>query len=112
MPLALAALLAFGTTVAGAAAFSIGYGLSAGLISIVRAVAPLRLFGVAAYATVTGRLGVPQNIAFAAAPLGFAAIRERFGSQVLVAVALVVGLICLLTMAALARRARLAQQTP
>jgi len=105
MPLALAALLVWGTSPAGAVLFAIGYGLSAGLISIVRAVAPLRLFGAAAYAAILGRLGVPQNIAFAAAPLGFAAIREGVGSVALVWVSLILGLVCLATMTMLARRA-------
>lgn len=109
MPLALVSLLAWGVSPYGAIAFSMGYGLSAGLASIVRAVAPLRLFGPAAYATMLGRLGVPQNMAFAAAPLGFAMIRETFGARALVEVSLVLSLICLASMTELARRTRAAQ---
>lgn len=109
MPLALVALLLWGVSPAGAIAFSMGYGLSAGLASIVRAVAPLRLFGPAAYATVLGRLSVPQNMAFAAAPLGFAIIRETFGSRVLIEVSLGLALVTLASMAELARRVRRAQ---
>ena len=106
MPIALAILLSFGTSAAGAVAFVICYGLSAGLVSIVRAVAPLRLFGAAAYAMMLGRLGAAQNVAFAVAPLGFALVRETFGSVVLVAAAFVCGLLCLTTMSILAHRAR------
>lgn len=105
MPLALLALLLWGTTPAGAVAFTVGYGLSAGLISIVRAVAPLRLFGAAAYATMLGRLGLPQNIAFASAPLGFALLREHFGVRVLLEVSLGIGIVCVAAMVLLARRA-------
>lgn len=109
MLMALGALLLWGAVPSGAVVFSIGYGLSGGLMSIVRAVAPLRLFGAAAYATMVGRLGVWQNAAFAAAPLGFALVLERFGSTVLVAMAFAVGLACLLALALLARRAALVQ---
>lgn len=109
MLVALGALLLAGPLPAGAVVFSIGYGLSGGLMSIVRAVAPLRLFGAAAYATMTGRLGVWQNAAFATAPLGFALVLERFGSAVLVAMAFAIGIVCLLALAMLARRAALAQ---
>ncbi|WP_299564875.1 MFS transporter [Enterovirga sp.] len=105
MPVALGVLLLWGASPLGALVFSIGYGLSAGLISIVRAVAPLRLFGAAAYAAMLGRLNVPQNIAFAAAPLGFAVILERFGAAALTGLALAVALVCLGTMWRLARRA-------
>ena len=105
MPLALLALLLWGTSPAGAMAFAMLYGLSAGLISIVRAVAPLRLFGTAAYAQVLGRLGLPQNIAFGVAPLGFAVLREHVGSVFLVWVSLALALVALAAMVELSRRA-------
>lgn len=105
MPVALVVLWAWGASWPGALVFVIGYGMSAGLISIVRAVAPLRLFGAAAYATVLGRLGLPQNIAFAAAPLGFAVLLDQFGVGPVVWTAFAIGLVCLVTMIELARRA-------
>lgn len=95
MPLAIMALALAGPSPAGAIVFSLGYGISAGMMSIVRAVAPIRLFGQAAYATTMGRLLVPQNIAFASAPLVFAAVRESAGPGVLLAVTLVVALLAL-----------------
>lgn len=112
MPLALALLLAAGSSISGAVGFAIAYGVSAGLATIVRAVAPLRLFGAAAYATVLGRLSVPQNAAFATAPLGFAAIRDAWGAPALAALALAIAAICLVTTVILAARARRAATSP
>ena len=104
MPLAILALMA-GALPAAAVGFAAGYGLSAGTMTIVRAVAPLRLFGREAYAVVTGRLAVPQNVAFAAAPLAFAGLGEALGPRALLGVALAVSLLALATMVTLARRA-------
>lgn len=92
MPVAILALALDGSSLAGALVFTLGYGLSAGTLSIVRAVAPIRLFGQAGYAVVVGRLLVPQNIAFASAPLLFAAIREAGGSGALLGFTLVAAL--------------------
>ena len=110
MLIGLGTLLAIGELRSGAIAFSIAYGLSAGLISIVRAIAPLRLFGAAAYARVLGRLNVPQNIAFAATPFGFAVIRESWGARALVEVSLGLALLCLVSTALLSRRVRAAER--
>ena len=101
MPLAILALAFAGPSDVGAVVFCVGYGLSAGAMSIVRAVAPIRLFGPARYATMLGRLLVPQNIAFAAAPLVFATIRERAGTDALLAVALGVAILGLASFAVL-----------
>jgi hypothetical protein len=78
-PLAVALPLGAGASLAVAGAFVIGYGLSAGAFTIVRAVVPLTLFGRARYATMMGRLAVPQNVAFAAAPPAFAAALDAWG---------------------------------
>jgi predicted MFS family arabinose efflux permease len=106
MPAALAALLVWGASPAGAVAFAIVYGLSTGFMSIVRAVAPLRLFGVAAYARVLGRLNVPQNIAFGVTPFGFALVRESWGAQALVEIALGLAWLCLVATVLLQLRVR------
>lgn len=111
MPIGLFALLLWGSGTGGAIAFAIGYGVSAGLISIVRAVAPLRLFGAAAYARILGRLNMPQNIAFASTPLGFAILRESWGSRVLVEVALGLAVLCLGATLMLAWRVRAAERS-
>ena len=110
MLIGLGTLLSLGELRSGAIAFSIAYGLSAGLISIVRAIAPLRLFGVAAYARVLGRLNVPQNIAFAATPFGFAVIRENWGARALVEVSLGLALLCLVSTTLLSRRVMVAER--
>ncbi len=79
-PFAVGLPLAAGASLPVAAAFVIGYGLSAGAFTIVRAVIPLALFGRERYATMTGRLAVPQNIAFAVAPVAFAAALDAWGA--------------------------------
>ncbi|KAA2236227.1 MFS transporter [Salinarimonas soli] len=79
-PFAVALPLAAGASLPVVAAFVIGYGLSAGAFTIVRAVVPLALFGRERYATMTGRLAVPQNIAFAAAPVAFASVLDAWGA--------------------------------
>ena len=105
MPLALIVLLAAGASPTGAMVFVFAYGFSAGLMSVVRAVAPLKLFGAAAYAVITGRLGVPQNMAFAAAPLGFALLKDQVGAPAVVLLSLAISLACLVSIVLLARLA-------
>ena len=105
MPTALLVLLLGGTSTTGAVVFVFAYGVSAGLMSVVRAVAPLKLFGAAAYAIITGRLGVPQNMAFAAAPLGFALLKDWSGAPAVALVSLAISLACLVSMVALVRLA-------
>ncbi|HMO28405.1 MFS transporter [Enterovirga sp.] len=106
MPLALIVLLLTGASPKGAMVFVFAYGVSAGLMSVVRAVAPIRLFGAAAYAVITGKLGVPQNMAFAAAPLGFSLLKDRWGAPAVALAALAISLVALTSIAILAARAR------
>lgn len=109
MPTALVVMLLAGASATGAMVFVFCYGLSAGLMSVVRAVAPLKLFGAAAYAIVVGRLGVPQNMAFAAAPLGFALLKDHVGVTAVGLVSLAVALACLVSTVMLARLAARAE---
>ena len=51
-----------------ASVFAIGYGLSNGILTISRGLLPLQLFGPAGYATLLGRLALPQMLMQAAAP--------------------------------------------
>lgn len=104
-------LLLEGRSEAGAVLYALGYGISAGILSIVRAITPLRLFGPKAYAEVLGRLGVPQNAAFASAPLGFAIILERWGVDTLVILSLALALVGLAASALLAVRASRAERS-
>jgi predicted MFS family arabinose efflux permease len=46
----------------------IGYGLGTGAMTIVRVVAPLAVFGRRGYAEIMGKLNLPLNLIFAAAP--------------------------------------------
>lgn len=103
MPLAILVILVFGTEAWAAVLFVAGYGLSAGTMSLVRAVAPLRLFGRAAYATTVGRLAQPQNIAYALSPSVLAAVRESYGAAALLETTLAAAVLCLLAITCLAR---------
>jgi MFS family permease len=103
MPFALLVLLLAGTSPVGAMVFVFSYAVSAGLMSVVRAVAPLKLFGASAYAIVTGRLGVPQNMAFAAAPLGFALLKDNAGAPAVVMLSLGISLVSLVSTVMLMR---------
>lgn len=78
-PLAcLVLVLAPGTALA-ATVFVVSFSAAMGVISVARATLPLALFGREGYGTLMGRLTVPQNLAFAAAPLLFAAMIAQFG---------------------------------
>ena len=79
MPLVTIQPLVFDNRVATAIVFIVGYGLSAGAMSIVRSVLPLTLFGRRRYARLLGQLAVPQNIGFAVAPIAFASVMGAFG---------------------------------
>jgi predicted MFS family arabinose efflux permease len=114
MPLAVALPLVAETSLGIAAAFIIGYGLSAGAMTIVRSVAPLTLFGRDAYAVVLGRLAVPQNVAFALSPMLLAAVMSHGGPRAtlgLVCAASVLGFAAMLALAKVGTRRERAQAT-
>lgn len=71
--------LLFGGTATMLMLMVIGYGLGAGANTIVRAIAPLVVFGRAGYATVLGKMGLPMNLVFATAPFLIAAAVEAGG---------------------------------
>ena len=103
LPLAVALPLVAETSVAVAAGLMIGYGLSAGAMTIVRSVAPLTLFGRDAYAVVLGRLAVPQNIAFALSPMLLAAVMSHAGPRATLAVVCAASVLGFAAMLALAK---------
>ena len=70
-------------TLAAAAIFVTLFSAALGVISIARATLPLALFGRNGFATMLGKLAVPQNMCFAAAPLLFAVMVERLGACLL-----------------------------
>jgi MFS family permease len=79
MPLVTVLPVLLGHSVGSAVLFVVGYGLSAGAMTIVRSVLPLTLFGRQRYARLLGQLAVPQNTAFAVAPIAFASVMDAFG---------------------------------
>jgi predicted MFS family arabinose efflux permease len=68
-------------TITAAAVFVVLFSAALGVISIARATLPLALFGRNGFATMLGKLTVPQNMTFAAAPLLFAVMVERLGAS-------------------------------
>lgn len=68
-------------TITAAAIFVTLFSAALGVISIARATLPLALFGRNGFATMLGKLTVPQNMTFAAAPLLFAIMVERLGAS-------------------------------
>lgn len=74
LPGALAALLMFGTQAWAVAAFCILYGLSNGILTIVRGTIPQALFGRENYGAISGAMAGPSLLSKAAGPLLAAAI--------------------------------------
>jgi len=74
LPAALLALLFFGMHEPAIALFCILYGLSNGIMTIVRGTVPIELFGRDNYGAVAGALASPATIAKAAGPVAIAAV--------------------------------------
>ncbi|MBL8567564.1 MAG: MFS transporter [Phreatobacter sp.] len=106
MPLAVLLPILGPPSPAIAIGFAIGYGMSAGAITIVRNVAPLALFGKETYATMTGWLSLPQNIVFALSPMIFAATMRHSGPTATLILAFGAALAALAVMMILDRRFR------
>lgn len=104
MPAAFVLLAVGGAAVA--AAFAIGYGISQGLLTIVRGTVPLALFGSAGYAIVLGRLAAPVLVAQAVAPVVFGYALEAAGTRPVLLASAVAGVLSLVAIGALAFRTR------
>lgn len=112
LPAALLALLALGEQQIVAALFCILYGMSNGIVTIVRGTVPQDLFGRRNYGAIAGALAGPALIAKAAGPLALAALVETMpGDRWLIAFLLGVSLISLAAFVA-AVNARLRAPTP
>jgi len=74
LPGALLALLFFGTHQFAVALFCILYGLSNGILTIVRGTVPQVLFGARNYGAISGALSGPSLLMKAAGPLAIAAV--------------------------------------
>ena len=79
MPLAFLVLMLGGASFATAFAFIILFGISNGLVTIIRGAVPLALFGPKGYGVVLGILATPYLVLAALSPAAFALIFERWG---------------------------------
>jgi predicted MFS family arabinose efflux permease len=78
-PLAIAALMAVGTVPGAAWAYVALYGLSAGILTIVRGTVPAELFGREGYGAVSGAMIAPGIMARAAGPYAAAWMWQNLG---------------------------------
>ena len=102
LPLSFAALL-FGQSGFGwALVFTILFGVSNGLLTIVRGAVPLVLFGPVGYGAVLGVLATPYLLMNATAPVILAALIERTGFAIGEWVMLGVGVVAMVAMEAMA----------
>ena len=83
LPGALLALLFFGSHQGAVALFCILYGLSNGILTIVRGTVPQALFGERNYGAISGALSGPSLLMKAAGPLAIAAVIQFNASPVL-----------------------------
>lgn len=89
-----------------ATSFVLLFSAAMGVIAVARATLPLALFGRRGFGSMLGRLAVPQNLTFAAAPVLFALMIERIGPSGTLYISAVIQFAALLTMFALVRRLR------
>jgi MFS family permease len=78
-PLAVAALMAVASTPSAAFAYVVLYGMSAGILTIVRGTVPAELFGREGYGAVAGAMIAPGIMARAAGPYAAAWMWENLG---------------------------------
>ena len=83
------------------AVFMIVYGVATGSMSLARVMIPLALFGSRSYGRATGVLAGFQNVAFALAPLAYAAMFERIGLSFALWLSFTAGVLTLIGMTTL-----------
>ncbi|MDE2384202.1 MAG: MFS transporter [Alphaproteobacteria bacterium] len=106
LPLALFLLALTAPYVAGAVVFAVLVGLSSGLKSVVQGTLPLAVFGRAGYGARLGIMSGVRYVLAALAPFGFAWSSEAIGprgASALFAAIGVIGVVCFLEVARLAR---------
>ena len=79
MPLSFLVLMLGGASFATALAFTLLFGISNGLVTIMRGAVPLALFGPKNYGEVLGILATPYLLLAAIAPAAFAWVVDRYG---------------------------------
>ena len=87
-----------GASFATALAFTLLFGISNGLVTIMRGAVPLALFGPKGYGEVLGILATPYLLLAAIAPAAFALVVERSGYDTAEALLLGAGLFSFLGM--------------
>ncbi len=112
MPLAFMVLTVGGLSFNAALAFTILFGISNGLITIVRGAVPLALFGRDGYGTILGILATPYLILNALAPSVFALLVEWGGYRSAEMLLIAAGLAALLAMELMAFWYRRLIRTP
>ena len=95
MTVAIGLPLVAGTSAFIAVLFVVGYAMSAGTMTVVRAVMPLTLFGRERYARLLGRLAVPQNAVLAGSPMVLASVMSRTGPDAVLWIALAAAILSL-----------------
>ena len=103
IPLSFAVLMLGGANFSAALAFTLLFGISNGLVTIVRGAVPLALFGPKGYGEVLGILATPYLLLAAVAPTAFALVVEAYGYGVAEAILLGAGLFSFLGMELMAR---------
>jgi MFS family permease len=104
LPAALIAFASGGFTLWAALVFALLYGMSNGLMSIIKGIIPLSLFGHQGYGLVIGTLTTPQLFLNAIAPTLFAVVLDQVGPKNGLLVGLFFGLASFAAMMWLARR--------
>jgi predicted MFS family arabinose efflux permease len=102
LPLSFLVLMLGGASFWTALAFTLLFGISNGLVTIVRGAVPLALFGAKGYGEVLGILATPYLLLAAVAPAAFALVVERWGYGVGEAIMLAAGLVSFLAMEVMA----------
>ncbi len=106
MPVAFVAALVLPVQPWAAALFVMLYGCANGLMTIVRGVLPLALFGSRGYAELLGRIAAPGLFAAAAAPVALSALVEAAGPRAGLVLLAACGFGALASIAAAVRLAR------
>jgi predicted MFS family arabinose efflux permease len=81
-----------------AAGFAVLYGVSNGLVTIVKGALPLTLFGADGYGTLMGRLAAPQLIAESLAPFISAVVLVSLGDRISIGILLALACLSLTSM--------------
>jgi predicted MFS family arabinose efflux permease len=103
IPLSFAVLMLGGANFWAALAFTLLFGVSNGLVTIMRGAVPLALFGPKGYGAILGILATPYLVLAAVAPAAFALVVERWGYGTAEVIMLGAGLVSFIGMEIMTR---------